>query len=233
MDNEAISGALSFRDDSLPPEAEYCSNDELLEDIQAWDAERGYAFSIKRSRVTVSKKRIEYYCDSHTPPTSTSWPRIRRTVNSRSSQRRQITLPGRSVIVANLGFVLITTNLVLAEAHSRVIGHYQTESKTKSYSYARLAFLQGISKPLYDAKIGFVAYNELKRSQVDRHNGESNMTALITALNSNGYWYQIQLGDNDHILIHPILFSNIASLELVKGYPRVIIMGCTDRRINY
>jgi hypothetical protein len=57
------------------------------------------------------------------------------------------------------------------------------------------------------------------------------MAALITALNSNGYWYQIHLGDNDRI--YSILLSNIASLELVKRYPRIVIMDCTYKTNKY
>jgi hypothetical protein len=86
VDNKAISEALAFPDDYLPPEAQYCSNDELLEAIQGWAIERGYAFTVKRSQTTVSlKKRIKYFCDRHTPPASTSRSRIRITSSRRTN----------------------------------------------------------------------------------------------------------------------------------------------------
>ena len=244
MDNEAISEALAFPDDCLPPEAQCCSNDELLEAIQGWAAERGYAFTVKRSRTTVSsKKRIENFCDRHTPPASTSRPRIRKT----SSRRTNCLF---SIIAREADNA---TWQVCHRSQSKFHSHNHGPSPGRKAHPSHRALSDGVRQQIRQLrKVGITprdiqtlircenqesfhtkqdAYNQLKRSQVDRHNGESNMAALITALNSNGYWYQIHLGDNDRI--YSILLSNIASLELVKRYPRIVIMDCTYKTNKY
>jgi hypothetical protein len=48
---------------ALPPLATYPSKEALFEAIQKWSKDRGYAFTIQRSRVKNGYQRVQYACD--------------------------------------------------------------------------------------------------------------------------------------------------------------------------
>ena len=243
-DNEFAHSAAAFADDCLPPETQYSSLDQLFEAIQRWAANRGYAFSIGRSRTTSSsKKRIEYYCDRHTSPPRTSRTRTRKT--SGRGTNCQFSIIAKQIDDA--------TWQICHRSGSKFSTHNHEPSPGEWAHPSHRTLSVGIKEQILELhKVGITPrdiqtlirssnedslhtkqdiYNQLKRSRVDKHNGQSNMAALISTLNSNGYWYQIQLGDDNRV--HSILFSNINSLQLIKRYPRIIIMDCTYKTNKY
>jgi hypothetical protein len=108
---------------ALPPQAIYPTREALFETIQSWSKDRGYAFTIQRSRRRRNRQMIQYACDRCPlpPPLSTQ--------RTRNTQSR-----GTGCLFSIVGIEL--SNSLGWEVRYRPEGRYNTHNHPPSQSPA-------------------------------------------------------------------------------------------------
>lgn len=235
----------TFPDDCLPPEAQYGSQEALLNAINNWALTRGYAFITTRSTTKASGKRvITYACDRRTTPPSQSRQRQRATTSRgtgcqfsvvakesldkltwslchRSDQRfmKHNHEPSPHPLAHPTHRCLSTENLASISRLTKAgIAPREIETYLRQQDSALLATRQDI-------------YNHIRNARQEQYGGESSIHALINQLTMEGFWNQIQFDKDQRIT--SVLFAHPVSIGYLSAYPDLLLLDCTYKTNKY
>jgi hypothetical protein len=136
---------------ALPPLATYPTKEALLEAIQKWAKDRGYAFTIQRSTTTRSRRqKVQYACD-RCPPV-----RLPSTERSRITQTRGTGCPFSILAVETpaLGW-----EVRYREARFNTYNHPPSQSPAAHPSHRRLSIqTKATTQNLFEAGKSLLLY---------------------------------------------------------------------------
>ncbi|KAF4338142.1 hypothetical protein FBEOM_7973 [Fusarium beomiforme] len=231
-----------FPDDVLPPEGEFPSRKDLVTAINAWARDRGYAFVVKNSWKTSSGRTgVIYCCDRGTKPPSTTRIRKRNTtsrytgclfsVMAKEDQSRAAWSlkhrPDHSHHKHNhepSNAVAHPTHRQLSSPDRMIVRQLANAGATPKVITSHLRNTTGTLATQKDI------YNCIAQSKRELVQGQSNIHALTTQLESEGFWNRIRLDDSR---VTAVLFAHPKSLEYLKSYSEVLILDCTYKTNKY
>jgi hypothetical protein len=237
-----IDATDAFPDNVLPPKGHFPSQQALLTAINAWARERGYAFVVKNSWTTSSRrKRAIYTCDRGSKPPSTTRKRIRNTVSHHTGCLFSVLAKEDLNRVSwSLSYrpnpkhqehnhkpshpLAHPTHRILSPSNRLIV-----KQLTSSGSAPKevISHLRNTSETLATQQD---IYNYIAKTKQELLKGQSNIHALSTQLQSKGFWSHIRLKEGR---VTAVLFAHPKSLAYLKSYTEVLILDCTYKTNKY
>jgi hypothetical protein len=236
----------SWANDVLPPEGQFNSRYELRVTINAWAAPRGYAFVVKRSRTTKNgTSEVVFSCDrgAGRAPSYSSEERVRNTITRRTACPFSVT--AKESLCKTIWTLRHRSEPHFAQhnhspsvsrvAHPvhRQLSH-QDKSTVQQLANAGIAAKQ-IRSYLRDSSDTQATkqdiYNCIAKGKRDLTQGQSDIHALTSQLEDEGFWNRISLDETSRVTA--VLFAHPQSLEILKSYPEVLILDCTYKTNKY
>ncbi|KAF5230800.1 hypothetical protein FANTH_13693 [Fusarium anthophilum] len=238
---ETSTPSVSFPTDAMPPERSYNSLEALRIDINAWAAPRGYAFSVLRSRTYNGRKDIVFTCDRGRRPASEGsgmQERARRCIgcpfslNAKEDARGSFFVKHRPNQKYHKHNHLPSFSAVAHPAHRRI--SREDEIQIRNMSRAGIQpkniryYLHTTTQPLL---IQHDVWNAVAKGKRDLAKGQSNIAALASELNTQGFWNKICTDADGRVTA--VIFIYRKSLDYVKSYPEVMLLDYTYKTNKY
>lgn len=234
-----------FSEDCLPPEGIYSSREEVLTQINAWAAPRGYAFVVGRSRKTANgRQSIVFACDrgaGRIPELSDTRQRLtstRRTGCAFSVIAKESLCKTRWTLKHRDGSQYNTHNHMPSLHLTAHPTHRQLSNKDRS-------LVQGMANAGIaprEIRSYLRSQSDTLATQQDIHNciaqgkrelmkGQSSIHALANELDKEGFWSRMRLDQNNRVT--DVFFAHPRSLAYLKSYPDLVILDCTYKTNKY
>ncbi|KAL2891664.1 hypothetical protein HOO65_011022 [Ceratocystis lukuohia] len=238
MDRASVEVVPSFPDDCLPPEREYESRELLLQSINSYALDRGYAFVTGRStREKSDRLTVTYTCDRACKPPDAS-----------KSRKRQTTTRGTNCpfsILAKQSLDKTTWALKHRPDRRFSLHNHEPSHHPSAHPVHRILSAADQSKiaSLSDAGIApkdirtyirqnsdSIAtqqdiYNRIAATRREAREGQSTMHALTNQLNNEGFWSRMQFAPDGRVTA--VLFAHPDSLAYLQAYPDILLLDCT------
>ena len=235
---------LSFPEDTLPPERDYESRHALFKSINAWAETRGYAFTTGRSTKERSGKlTITYTCDRSCHSPDISKERHRKTTTrgtgckfsvlaKESLDKSAWSLKHRLDKQFSLHNHMPSKHPSAHPVHRRL--STTDANKVSALSNAGVSpkdirtFLHQNSDSLATQQD---IYNQIAVAKREIFEGQSNINALASQMEKDGFCCRIQLAQDNRVTA--VFFAHPDSLSYLKAYPDVLLLDCTYKTNKY
>ncbi|KAL9564095.1 hypothetical protein ACKAV7_010986 [Fusarium commune] len=222
----SIDASNHFPNDVLPPERKYPSRKDLVTAINTWARERGYAFVVKNSWKTSSKRTgVIYTCDRGSKPPSTTGPRKRKTTTRYTGCLFSV--------IAMEGQGMSTWSLKHRPDNRH---HKHNHEPTKAIAHPTHRQLSSpdreIVKQLANSGVAPKAIISHLRNTTNALATQRDIYNCIAQdqLQTEGFWNRLRLEEGR---VTAVLFAHPKSLEYAKSYPEVLILDCTYKTNKY
>ena len=233
-----------FPDDVLPPECDYESQDALFKSINAWAETRGYAFTTGRSTKERSgKKTITYTCDRSCHSPNISRERQRKTT-TRGTGCKFSVLAKESLDKSTWTLRRRPDEQFSLHNHipSKHPSAHPIHRKLSSKDINEVSALStaGIApkdiRTYVQQNSGSLAtqqdiYNQMAATKRGAFEGQSNIHALASQMEKEGFWCRIQFAQDSRVTA--ILFAHPDSLSYLETYPDILLLDCTYKTNKY